>query len=80
MSGMTGNCAGVSVEHEPRTVLCRQQLDELTQQHEGYARQLRDRLLREQDLAVEKERQAAQDRLREAAERLVFGFAGPWPY
>ena len=53
--------------------MCRQQLDDLTQQHEGYARQLRDRLLREQDLAVEKERQAAQDRLREAAERLVFG-------
>lgn len=49
--------------------VCRLQLDDLTKQHEGYARQLRDRLLREQDVAVEKERQAAQDRLREAAER-----------
>lgn len=49
--------------------LCRLQLDDLTKQHEAYARQLRDRLLRDQDLAVEKERQAAQDRLREAAER-----------
>ena len=49
--------------------MCRLQLDDLTSQHEGYARQLRDRLLREQDLAVEKERAAAQDRLREAAER-----------
>ena len=47
----------------------RLQLDDLTKQHEAYARQLRDRLLREQDLVVEKERQAAQDRLREAAER-----------
>lgn len=49
--------------------LCRLQLDDLTGQHETYARQLRDRLLREQDLAVERERAAAQDRLREAAER-----------
>ncbi len=49
--------------------LCRLQLDDLTGQHEAYARQLRDRLLREQDLAVERERAAAQDRLREAAER-----------
>ena len=49
--------------------VCRLQLDDLTSQHEAYARQLRDRLLREQDLAVEKERAAAQDRLREAAER-----------
>ncbi|KAL0037647.1 hypothetical protein WJX77_006084 [Trebouxia sp. C0004] len=47
----------------------RLQLDDLTGQHETYARQLRDRLLREQDLAVERERAAAQDRLREAAER-----------
>ena len=48
---------------------CRLQLDDLTSQHEAYARQLRDRLLREQDLAVEREREAAQARLREAAER-----------
>ena len=48
---------------------CRQQLDELTSQHEAYARQLRERLLREQDLTVERERAAAQDSLREAAER-----------
>ena len=48
---------------------CRLQLDDLTTHHEAYARQLRDRLLREQDLAVERERCAAQDRLREAAER-----------
>ena len=47
----------------------RLQLDELTSQHEAYARQLRERLLRDQDLAVERERAAAQDRLREAAER-----------
>ncbi|KAL0047405.1 hypothetical protein WJX82_002558 [Trebouxia sp. C0006] len=47
----------------------RVQLDDVTGQNEKYARQLRDRLLREQDLAVERERAAAQDRLREAAER-----------
>ena len=51
------------------TASCRLQLDDLTTQHEAYARQLRDRLLREQDLAVERERAAAQERLREAAER-----------
>ncbi len=51
---------------------CRLQLDDLTLQHEAYARQLRDRLLREQDLAVEREREAAQGRLREAAERCCF--------
>ena len=51
------------------TSWCRLQLDDLTSQHEAYARQLRDRLLREQDSAVERERAAAQERLREAAER-----------
>lgn len=64
--GMSNN---KQVVPKPDVGMCRLQMDELTAQHEAYARQLRDRLLREQDLAIEKERQAAQDRLREAAER-----------
>ena len=43
----------------------------MTEQHEGYARQLRERMMRERDEAIDRERGSAQERLREAAERHV---------
>ena len=52
-------------------MLCRRQLNEVTEQHEGYARQLRERMMRERDEAIDRERGSAQERLREAAERQV---------
>ena len=50
-------------------VLSRRQLSEVTEQHEGYARHLRERMMRERDEAIDRERGSAQERLREAAER-----------
>lgn len=47
----------------------KKQLDGLTHQHEAATRILRDRLIKEQEDAVEKERQSGQQRLREASER-----------
>lgn len=44
-------------------------LDAVARQHEDYVRQLRDRLLKEREDAVEKERIAAADRLRDVNER-----------
>ncbi len=52
-------------------MLCRRQLNEVTEQHEGYARQLRERMIRERDEAIDRERGSVQERLREAAERQV---------
>ena len=47
------------------------QLDSAARQHEEYTRQLRDRLLKEREDAVEKERLAAADRVRDINERCV---------
>ena len=45
------------------------QHDELSAQNEQYSRQLRERLLKEREDALEKERLSGQARLREQAER-----------
>jgi 5-azacytidine-induced protein 1 len=47
----------------------RKQLNAQSAQHEAASRQLKERLLREQEDALDRERVASQNRLREASER-----------
>ena len=47
----------------------KKQIDALSHQHEASIKILRDRMIKEQEDAVEKERQSGQQRLREASER-----------